>query len=57
MPTVMLKRLYLHVDAQVVADMTLLQYKTVLQTSNDREQVRQSFQCFLGELVVPTQLS
>jgi hypothetical protein len=57
MPTVMLKRLYLHVDAQVVADMTLLQYKTVLQTSNDREQARQSFQCFLGELVVPTQLS
>jgi len=34
----------------------LLQYKTVLQSSFNSEQVRQSFQCFLGQLLVPTLL-
>jgi hypothetical protein len=37
-------------------DLSLLQYKTVLQSNINREQIRQSFQCFLGRLLVPTQL-
>jgi len=45
-------------EASVVAafDARLLQYKTVLQSRINREQIRQSFQLFLGRFLVPTQL-
>jgi hypothetical protein len=42
--------------ARVVAsfDARLFQYKTMLQSRIDREQIRQSFQLFLGRFLVPT---